>query len=248
MKDNAKVWFNAVKNELQDFADFRDRFRAEFLCEEVQDRAKEIWRTKKYIEGNILNYFYARVGEASRFYPPLSPYKVHKTIVSQYPRDIQYAMAGVDLSNQRSVVQALTHLEDTRYRTSRANSGDNRRSDGYDRRRDEPHNSGWRPKEREPISSQDARNQTQETSSRPQQSSYNAQNGRWRERRDGDRSYRENESEPRYRARGNGRFNSMAPLQAQEVREENDNARENISAGATANQDEFSENINAARS
>ena len=56
LQGNAKVWFDAIKYELPDYREFRERFRAEYLCEERQDRRKEIWRSHRYVKGSdILN-------------------------------------------------------------------------------------------------------------------------------------------------------------------------------------------------
>lgn len=112
LQDRAKVWFQATRYHIINFEDFCNRFRDEFLSEEVQDRAKNAWSSKKYVDGNVLNYFYTRVGEASKFQPPLSIYKVNKTIVSQYPKEIQYALAGVDLTDTACVVRALARIDE----------------------------------------------------------------------------------------------------------------------------------------
>ena len=140
LKERAKVWFNAVRNTLTSFDDFRNRFREEFLSEEAQERAKDTWKARRYVDGNLLNYFYARVGDASKFHPPLSEYQVNKTIISQYPREIEYALAGVDPACSKSVVQALSRVEESRVRQFIANQNNARsnQSWGNKNRQEEP--------------------------------------------------------------------------------------------------------------
>ena len=239
MRDNAKVWFNAVKNELQDFADFCDRFRAEFLSEEVQDRVKEIWRSRKYVEGNVLNYFYARVGEAGRFHPPLSPYKVHKTVVSQYPREIQFAMAGVDLSDKKAVVRAIAQIEDTRLQSlqnANLNSWQNANSNSWQNRQNErsyqdygdAQRSKWRSLNRGAFN-QDASSQSYTkrnstpNANRDQHNTGQNPNSGWRDRREnrGSQNFAQNtnrdqqfDRDPRNQARGSSQPRSMASLEA----------------------------------
>ena len=121
LKDQAKIWFNAVRYEIINLEDFRERFREKYMSEEVQDRSKKIWETKKYNEGSLINYYYRRVAEASKFYPVLTQYKINKTILSQFPQEIQLALAGVDLENTQLVVRALGRVEDSQEKLSRSN-------------------------------------------------------------------------------------------------------------------------------
>lgn len=55
-----------------------------------------------------------RFGEALKFHPPLTPYKINKTIITQMPQDIQFALVGIDLNETGSVVRALERLEEAR--------------------------------------------------------------------------------------------------------------------------------------
>ena len=114
LKDRARVWFNAVRGEMQSFNDFSNKFKAEFLTEEISERAKAAWRSKRYVDGNIVNYYYMRFGEAIKFYPPLSPYKINKTIIMQMPQEVQFALVGIDLSETQSVVRALARIDEAR--------------------------------------------------------------------------------------------------------------------------------------
>ena len=250
MRDNAKVWFNAVKNELQDFADFCDRIRAEFLSEEVQDRVKEVWRSRKYIEGNVLNYFYARVAKAGRFHPPLSPYKVHKTVVFQYPREIQFAMVGVDLADKKAVVRAIAQIEDTRLQSlqnANSNSWQHRQSERSYQDHGDAQRSEWRSSHRG-ASNQDASSQSYEkrtfapSSSQDQHNTGQNQNSGWRNRRENRGSQFERNS--RDQARGSSQPQSMASLEAQGNTFGRDEHHENVSSGSSL-QNEYSENSNA---
>ena len=121
LRDQAKIWFNAVRYEMVNLEDFRVRFREKYVSEEVQDRSKRIWETKKYHEGSLINYYYRRVAEASKFYPALTQYKINKTIIAQFPQEIQLALAGVALENTQLVVRALGRVEDSQEKLSRSN-------------------------------------------------------------------------------------------------------------------------------
>ena len=112
LKGRAKVWFDAVRYELNNFNEFCERFRAEFLSEEAQERARDYWRANRYVTGNLLKYFYARVGEASRFVPPLSEYQRNKEIVKQFPNDIRIALASTDLHRTEHVIRALVRIDE----------------------------------------------------------------------------------------------------------------------------------------
>ena len=52
-----------------------------------------------------------RLGEAIKFNPPLAPYKINKTIITQMPQDIQLAMVGIDLGETQSIVRALARID-----------------------------------------------------------------------------------------------------------------------------------------
>ena len=121
LKGRAKVWFGAVKNQVENLEDFMERFRAEFMSEEVQERAKDAWKSKRYTNGNVLDFYYDRVGEASCFDPPLSQYTINKTVIGQLPADIQFSLAGINLNNTDSVVRALARVDETRLKL---NGGD----------------------------------------------------------------------------------------------------------------------------
>ena len=129
----AKIWFNAVRGQLNNFNDFRDKFIQEFLSDEMQERAKETWKAEKYRSGNLVNYFYLRVGEANRFVTPFTEYQRNRIIVSQLPHDIQIAMIGIDLANSHDIVRALTRADETRARTRNAPS-ENENKGLYSRR------------------------------------------------------------------------------------------------------------------
>lgn len=114
LKGRAKVWFDAVKFRLSNFGEFSVAFRAEFMSEEMQERAKDFWRSNRYLSGSYLKYFYARIGEASKFDPPLSEYQRNKEIIKQFPNDIQIALASTELAQTEQVVRALMRIDETR--------------------------------------------------------------------------------------------------------------------------------------
>lgn len=85
LSHRAKVWFNAVRRQLNNFNEFCDRFRQEFLSDEIQERKKETWKTEKYGSGSFVSYFYLRVGEANKSALRVSekPYH-HGAITTRY--------------------------------------------------------------------------------------------------------------------------------------------------------------------
>ena len=118
LKQRARVWFQATRGQLNNFGEFANRFRQEFMSDEIQDREKEIWKAKKYTKGSLLEYYYLRVGEANRFIPPYTEAQRNRIIIGQLPRDIQIAMVCTNLAVTHDVTRALFRADDARVRNS----------------------------------------------------------------------------------------------------------------------------------
>ena len=112
----ARIWFQAVRSRMSNFGDFIIYFRQEYMSDEIQDRAKEKWKAEKYRTGNLVEYFYLRVGEANRFYPPYNEYQRNRIIIEQLPQEIQIAMIGINLANSEEVTRALYRADEARAR------------------------------------------------------------------------------------------------------------------------------------
>lgn len=115
LKGNARIWFDAVRHDLNDFSHFREVFRQEFLSIDTQERKRDRWRSRRYnaADSNLVNYYYGQLSEAVHLQPPMSIDEKNRIIVNQMPREVQIALAGVRLSDQRALVHVLTRIDES---------------------------------------------------------------------------------------------------------------------------------------
>lgn len=116
MKERAGLWFQMIKNEIDDVDQFRNAFAEEFFSVEVKTRAKDAWRSRKYrsTEGPMLSFFYSQTSEINNIDPTFNEYERNYVILKQLPTDVQLGLSGTDLKDTKKLTYAISRMDDAR--------------------------------------------------------------------------------------------------------------------------------------
>lgn len=107
-----KVWYQNVKNSIQNFDQFKEAFLKQFYSIPIRLHFKARWQARRYTsEVTMQEYFYRQVNEAQYFEPPVLPYEVNFSIIQQMPLQTRMALATIDYSQTNQVSQALAQLD-----------------------------------------------------------------------------------------------------------------------------------------
>lgn len=114
LKERAGIWFQVIKNEINDFEEFKSAFANEFFSVEIRTRANEAWRNRKYDskEGSMLSFYYKQTNEISHIDPYISEYEKNYVIIGQLPKQAQMGLSGIHLSETKKLTYGISRLED----------------------------------------------------------------------------------------------------------------------------------------
>lgn len=116
LKDRAGLWFQVVKDSIDNFDQFRAEFVEEFFSIEVKTRAKDSWRNKKYAssDGPMLSFIYKQISEICNIDPTMDEYERNYIILRQLPMDAQIGSSGIDLRDTKKLTYAIGRMDDAR--------------------------------------------------------------------------------------------------------------------------------------
>lgn len=113
LQGKARVWWDASKEDVITYDDFKSKFLEKFYSIPIQIKAKGKWSSKRYQkqDGSLQTYFFKQVREAKYFTPKLSQFEINYTIIQQLPWRIRDALATVNMNDLKSVENAISYLD-----------------------------------------------------------------------------------------------------------------------------------------
>lgn len=113
MSGRAKIWWEASKDTINTYNNFKEAFKNKFYSIPIQVKIKTKWSSKRYNtqEGSLQTYFFKQLKEARYLRPKLEQFEINYTIIQQLPQRIRNILATVNMSDVKAIEQALSHLD-----------------------------------------------------------------------------------------------------------------------------------------
>ncbi|XP_046416733.1 putative uncharacterized protein DDB_G0272516 [Neodiprion fabricii] len=113
LSGRAKIWWEASKETINTYNDFKEAFKNKFYSIPIQVKVKTKWSSRRYNQqdGSLQTYFFKQLKEAKYLLPKLDQFEINYTIIQQLPYKIRDTLATVNMADTKIIEQALSQLD-----------------------------------------------------------------------------------------------------------------------------------------
>lgn len=113
LRGKAKNWFE-LRNNFENYEDFKTQFAEEFYPIPVQVREKYKWLDTRFnpkSDANLQSFYFSQLRKAAFIKPIMSNYEKNHSIIQQLPVSARQALASIDCNQNNLISQTLSNLD-----------------------------------------------------------------------------------------------------------------------------------------